>query len=707
MPDNSQKVQLDASQLAFCRAFDQNVRLLAPAGCGKTLSILYRCSELSRRAKKQVRFLLVTFTKVAAAELRSRLAQPQFSHLSNQLNVSTLNSFGYRRIRDRVRNHRLLTSRNDLHFAMLNQLKPVYQKFKHIEEAISGRSSSRPRGVMEVMDNFKSMGFNHITDKNRDLFDRRLATLREQGLSWRIEEQFDILTRLRILDPKAVRGDDETASESGRALYDRFFRFWRAACVALHEQSTFTLEDQKYFAYLDMVSPDPHGKPRVPVTGAARYDHILVDEFQDINPLDLYLIRAISERHRATLTIVGDDDQAIFEWRGAAPDFILYPEAHFQQSFVTHKLEVNYRSPEEIVSLSQNLIRRNVRREAKRVTAGGSAGHATVSQWETTNVADRMRKVTALVRETQPGRVAVIGRLKRQLIPFQIFYASDGAPFRTASDLDVFAGQALDGVVSLLENRQRFNDRAGAGRCVADILQVFDLIKRFPLNKKDRNNLRAHMMRSRPTMPMEALTSVTDYAGPALSGKQADDLFTAAAGFLTDESLPSAIAVLSGQFAGLSFDQEKAEADVWYTAPPLQQIADIAKAEQLTDFDLINRIEVAKQELEAYRGLDEETQVVDVRDLSERPLHLLTAHRAKGKEFETVVILDTDDRTWPHRAQDASPREIEGERRLFYVAFTRALQRVILLRQADVPPSRFVTELWNGDSDPSASGGEL
>ena len=254
--------------------------------------------------------------------------------------------------------------------------------------------------------------------------------------------------------------------------------------------------------------------------------------------------------------------------------------------------------------------------------------------------------------------------------------------------------------MSLLEKRQRFNNQASPGRCAEDVLEVFDLIKRFPLNKKDRNNLRSHMMRSRPETPMEALASITEYAGPSLSGKQADDLFTAAAGFLGDESLARAISVLSGEFAGLSFDQEKAEADVWYTAPPLQQIADIAKAERLTDRDLVARIEIAREELQAYRGLDENTDVVEVRDLSERPLHLLTAHRAKGKEFETVVILDADDRTWPHRAQDANPREIEAERRLFYVAFTRALRTVILLRQAGAPPSRFVTELGAEGGEP-------
>ena len=69
----------------------------------------------------------------------------------------------------------------------------------------------------------------------------------------------------------------------------------------------------------------------------------------------------------------------------------------------------------------------------------------------------------------------------------------------------------------------------------------------------------------------------------------------------------------------------------------------------------------------------------------------MTAHRAKGKEFDTVVILDTDDRTWPNRARDE--RTMEAERRLFYVAFTRAQKKVILLHEKDAPLSQFVEEL--------------
>ena len=117
--------------------------------------------------------------------------------------------------------------------------------------------------------------------------------------------------------------------------------------------------------YLDLRSPGPDGKTRPFIYGAARYDHILVDEFQDINPLDLALIKVIVERNQSTLTIVGDDDQAIFEWRGASPEYILQPQRYFGSPFKDYLLETNYRSPRNIVTHSQNLIAHNRNRVEK------------------------------------------------------------------------------------------------------------------------------------------------------------------------------------------------------------------------------------------------------------------------------------------------------------------------------------------------------
>ncbi|MBS7539849.1 UvrD-helicase domain-containing protein [Ancylobacter lacus] len=99
--------------------------------------------------------------------------------------------------------------------------------------------------------------------------------------------------------------------------------------------------------------------------GPARITHILVDEFQDINPLDLALILKVAELHRSALILVGDDDQAIFEWRGSAPEFILAPERHLGRAFSTYVLEKNYRCPRNIVVKSARRIAHNRHRVEK------------------------------------------------------------------------------------------------------------------------------------------------------------------------------------------------------------------------------------------------------------------------------------------------------------------------------------------------------
>ena len=202
---------LDHSQLEFCRSIAQNIRLLAPAGCGKTKALLYRCRELAQKPESKPRFLIVTFTAAAANELKDRLAHdPDFEGISDQAMVTTLNAYGWQRIRREVNSPRLLTTSNDRHFAMRNQLHPAWKDNKHIAPVIT-KPGSGPRTLMNVMDNLKSMGFDHTRDTNLKSFNERLDTLEMQGLSWRIREQFDLLTRIGILDsPRS--GDKERRS---------------------------------------------------------------------------------------------------------------------------------------------------------------------------------------------------------------------------------------------------------------------------------------------------------------------------------------------------------------------------------------------------------------------------------------------------------------------------------------------------------------
>ena len=687
--------QLDQSQRAFCESSEQNVRLLAPAGCGKTVTLLHRCREISRRAGSQPRFLIVTFTKVAAAELTERLAaNTEFSSVRDHIRVTTLNAYGWQRIRDHVSNPRLLSSPQDRYFAMRNQLRPVWNGKDAIEAATSGRYGSNAiREIMTIMDNLKSMGFDHTRDTNRDRVQEHLDALRRQGLSWRIEEQFELLTRIKILEPRDQQGVEGPAT-SVRQFYDRFFIFWREATRRLHEESTFTFEDQKYWTYLDMKSPGPDGKKKPHLTGAARYDHIMVDEFQDINPLDMQLVRVLAERNQASLTIVGDDDQAIFEWRGASPAYILHPEEYLGRRFTDYLLSINYRSPRNIVELSQKLIVCNKNRRAKRITAADGAHDATIEIRKTGSIMKRLELVTEIAQAVEiPGRVAVIGRLRRQLIPYEIYYAADGAPFKTANDLDIFDSKAFDSLIELLDIWKQSSDSIRPAQATDRAVKICDFIKHYPLNKRDRPNLRNHILRGRPRNIMAAVAEIAGYSGPNLSGKTPQQLYDAASSFIKSEDVVDALKEIQKDFIGLRFDHDRADTDVWYSAPPLDQISEIAESKDMDADSLIERFEAASDRLQEYRvleGSDEDTSGRG--EIMERPLHLMTATRAKGKEYDTVILLDTNEGIWPHRSAD-DQQKLEAERRLFYVAFTRARRKVVMLADDTKALSRFVSEM--------------
>ena len=683
---------LNDAQKEFCNSRELCIRLLAPAGCGKTASLLYRCLHLLRRAHDSLpRFLIVTFTKTATVELLDRLnGDPDFEELRGRTNITTLNAYGWRRIRSRVTSPRLLSTPTDRYFALRNQLHPVWQKNRYVEEVV-GKRGNAPRALMQVMDSLKSMGFNHQAQTNFEHFDQHMDELESQGLKWHVDEQYELLASIGILDglhalPTSVR------DRNRRQFYNRFFKFWRASTRRLLEESTFTFEDQKYWCYLDLA--DANADKAAPVlSGATRYDHIFVDEFQDINPLDLALIKELIVRNRATITIVGDDDQAIFEWRGATPEYILHPQRYFGTKFKDYQLDVNYRSPRNIVNLSQKLIGHNDNRVEKQVKSNNPSVEAEIEVVRTDDIGDRLHLVSEIVEDTQyPGRVAVIGRLRRQLIPYQVYFAGDGAPFSTAVDLDVFSSAGFDGLVNLLDVWSKSGTRQGTNRIVQDVLSVCDLIRRRPLGRADRGNLTKYLTRVRPANIASGADALKNYNGPKLSGRTHEELHHAATSFLHKGDAPEALRVIGKEFAGLRFDAEKAEEDVFYTDPPLEQLASIAESHELAAEDLIERIDTVKLHVQEYRDLDSIGEPNGSHVLG-RPLHLMTATRAKGKEFDTVILLDTVQGIWPHnRAVHA--HEVEAERRLFYVAFTRAMNRVVLLCSTDSGiRSQFLDEL--------------
>ena len=247
VPQSPLPIQLDSSQEKFCRAPDRNVRLLAPAGCGKTLCLLYRCIHLAGQpdAAKH-RFLLVTFTKAAKDELLTRLNEsPELAHLRDRIEISTLNSWGYRRIKKVSYSTQLIVTKAQRFFTMKNQLQGIWRQHERIVHSITGRrvwgGNQAPKVLMNLLDGFKSLGFDHKRHTDFAAFSQHWDDLEEIGLGWRMEEYMDELTKIEVLDNKDDgEGEDEDPGPIRQQMYDNFFLFWKDATRHLEDSSCFT-----------------------------------------------------------------------------------------------------------------------------------------------------------------------------------------------------------------------------------------------------------------------------------------------------------------------------------------------------------------------------------------------------------------------------------------------------------------------------------
>lgn len=691
-------VQLDDSQRAFIEApVRSDIRLLAPAGCGKTLCLLHRCRFLAEQsASGRPRFLIVTFTRAARDELRSRLNEDsEFASIRDQTEITTLNSWGYRRIKNAAFSPRLITSKKDFHFTMRNQLQPVWRKYKCVKGAIQNnnrwKSNQAPRNLMDMIDALKSLGFDHVRHTVFLDFFGHWKELERQGLEWRLEEQVNQLIKFDVLAEKA---NGKGANGRQKEFYDAFYGFWLEATERLIDESTFTLEDQKYFAFQDERTNVENKRF---LSGAASYDHVFVDEFQDINPLDLALVRAIVDRSRTTLSIAGDDDQAIFEWRGATPEYILDPGDYFDSQFETNTLAVNYRSPANIVERSQLLIKNNLRRVPKQISAFSSST-AQIDILRVESLAEALDYAHDLVSSsiaqgTSPSRVALISRKRSQIIPYQVFFASKDIPFCAAEDLQIFLSDTFERLIRLLTIKEDSDRRRSTSNILNDVIFFCDYVSRYPLNKKTKFELRTSLQKCRPRTILKGIDALAGYRGE-LKGKNEEGetslkMADAILAFVNAKSVSDALLSLSRSFEGLQFDFGKAEEDIFFADPPFYHLAEFARQYGTDYSSFADDIETAKDTLvftppfEGHESKD---------DISKNPLHLMTALRAKGKEFDKVVLLDVQDKIWPNKNAHTKEQK-EAERRVFYVAFTRAKEQVTMLIRSGATASPYIQEL--------------
>lgn len=409
-----------------------------------------------------------------------------------------------------------------------------------------------------------------------------------------------------------------------------------------------------------------------------RYRYILIDEFQDINRLQYEIVRMLA-KPEDNLFIVGDDDQSIYRFRGAKPEIMLGFERDYPGAGRI-LLDVNYRSTEEIVAPALRLIGENQKRFSKTIHTTGRHGKNVITKlWQ-----DPGEENLAIAREIQlylqsgvrPGDIAVLYRtnagprfLMEKLMEYNL-------PFRTR-----------DTVPNLYEhwisrNILTYIRIAMGSRAREDILQVINRPKRYI---------------SRDAMPdetvsfekMKAFYAEKDWIAERIESLEGD---------LRAIARMSPLAAVNYIRQGMGYDE---------------YLIEYAAFRRMRPEELLETADELKESAAGFKTFDEWFAHIDaykeelLRQAAQRrtetdAITLATMHSAKGLEFPIVYILDANEGITPH-SRAMLDEDMEEERRLFYVAMTRAKTRLHVYavreryhKKAEV--SRFVWEYLGRES---------
>lgn len=406
-----------------------------------------------------------------------------------------------------------------------------------------------------------------------------------------------------------------------------------------------------------------------------RYRFLLVDEFQDVNRAQFACLQILSEKHR-NLFVVGDDDQSIYAFRGARPDILLdFPKLYPEAKRVT--LRTNYRSTERIIALAERVIAQNGMRYAKDMHGMGEQGNritfflAEDAAAEATRIGEKIAgllddgvglKEIAVIYRTNLQGGAFARELYRRSIPYDL-------RDKSGNIYEHWIAKDLLAYLLLAENEES------------------DSALRRILNKP-RRYISKSLLEEAERMPYTLLRGL--FVCPSLQGWQEEYL----------ENLRADLAQIRNRapYEALRYIRKVVGYDTYleqfaaYRRTSAQMLREIA--DELT--------EMAKnaENTKAFRERLEEMsrQMKEQSKKSGQPhqgVALLTMHGAKGLEFRHVFLPSLVEGVIPHeRGMDA----IEEERRLFYVAMTRAAEQLCLSAvrkryEKETQPSRFLAEM--------------
>jgi DNA helicase-2/ATP-dependent DNA helicase PcrA len=646
---------LNEPQAAAVAHFEGPLLVFAGAGSGKTRVITYRIANLvANLSVAPWRILAVTFTNKAAGEMRARLERLCGAELARALWVGTFHATCAKLLR--------------LHGAPLG-VQPNFVIYDSADQkAVVARA------------------------------------LKDLGLDERRYPPKAVLAHIHKHKQEG-RGPDEAASHS--YVDDVALRLYRAYEERLRAANAVDFEDL-ILLVARLLTETPEGD-RI----RRRFDHVLVDEFQDTNATQYRFLRELVMTH-GNLCVVGDDDQSIYRWRGADIRNIRHFRKDYPDATVV-KLEQNYRSSSRIVAAALGVISRSSEREPKELWTANEPGelvHVVAARDER----DEAAFVVEAIRRARAGgtdlrEIAVFYRIHAQSRVLEEAMRAANLPYQIIGGTKFYERAEIKDVIAYL--RILLNPRSDV-----DLLRVINVPARgIGQTTVDRLTAWATIRDTSIFQALEHLDDIGDL-GAAARKKLASfrELLEKlkAAETLAPSQIVDRVLAETGYIEALE-KEDSAESDA-----RIENLRELASS--MRDYEAEAEASGESPNLAGF--LERVTLVSDADAVDAAPdataprdtgrVVLMTVHGAKGLEFEHVLLTGMEEQMFPYKGLDPGESdELEEERRLAYVAITRARKYLFMthtqMRQIFGTtrwnrPSRFLGELPAGIAEHVATG---
>ena len=640
---------LNEAQRAAVEYIDGPSLVIAGAGSGKTRVLTYKIAYLLSQGMKPWSIMALTFTNKAAREMKERIGKLVGNDLAQHLYMGTFHSIFSRILRAEAE-----------HIGFNNNFT-IYDE-------------SDSRSLIKAI--VKEMG---LDDKK----------YKPAAVHAKIS-----MAKNNLMSAAAYESDAAIFEQNKRAQMPEVGKIFVAYVQRCKQANAMDFDDLLTLTYqLFREHEDIRHKY------AARFDYVLVDEYQDTNHVQMSIVMQLCQE-KQRVCAVGDDSQSIYSFRGANIDNILNYQRQFQGTRL-FKLEQNYRSTQTIVEAANSLIKHNRNQIPKDVFSENAKGEkiqykpAYSDKEEAVIVAKDVKRIR---REDgcQYSDFAILYRTNAQSRSFEEEFRKQGIPYRIYGGLSFYQRKEIKDIIAYFrlvanpddeEAIKRIINYPARGIGATTVMKIADCAhqnlvsfwevigapERYGLavNKGTMNKLETFRLlissfieRAQTTDVYELGDAIIKESGISqdiMSGKDADDL-------ARQENLEE---FLSGMSAFVEERREEGRFDELFLQDYLQDVA------LLTDADSDG-------------------------DKDEPRVSLMTVHAAKGLEFPTVFVVGLEENIFPSPLSAASLRELEEERRLLYVAITRAEKHCILTNAKNRwrygkmefdNPSRFIDEI--------------